>query len=383
MLLLLACTAGAPTSKIDAPDTSAGVDTEVSPADSPVDTASADTDPVDSDSAPAPDTDTAPAEDPVAAACRATTEAATTLLAALPAEQADAIQFDVDDPNRLDWSNLPVPSVPRDGVQIGQMSVTAQAAAWELLRTSLSDAGYAQAEDIVFLDDYNVDDALLGSEYYTWAIYGTPSTTDEWAWQFDGHHLVYTFTVRCPDVVMAPNLLGAYPMTVPDGDHAGLEALGDERDAAYAVLQSLDVEQAAVAVPGAWDHGGLEAGPGINYDFPNAKGLAGADLDAAQQELLLEAIELWVDDQDLEHAALRMAEIEADLDETYFYWIGDGTLTDRYYFRIQGPSVYIEWDCNDTYDHVHAVYRNPVDDYGGDVLAFHYAHEAHAWGPPR
>lgn len=384
-MLLLAC-ASQDTAKPDDPAGSAPVDTAADPADSEETETETETetDSADSDSAPT-ETDSDSGEpDPVALSCAAVTEAAQTLLGALSAEQQEAIRFELDDPSRNDWSNLPVPTVPRDGVAIGDMDVVAAAAAWTLLATSLSEAGYAQALDVVALDDLDAADTMLGSEFYTWAIYGEPATDARWAWQFDGHHLVYTFTVECPEVVMAPNLLGASPMTVTEGDLAGLEALGPERDAALALRASLDAEQEAVAVGGSWDMGSLVMGPEVDWAFPDPpEGLPAADMDDVQRGLLYDAIALWVEDQEPEQAALRMAEIEAELDEVHLLWIGGDSVDSLYYFRIQAPTVYIEWDCNESYDHVHAVYRNPVEDYGGDVLGLHHAASPHPWILPR
>lgn len=313
------------------------------------------------------------------AACEAMVSAADALLAALTPEQADAIRFDAADPNRHDWSNLPVPRVPRDGVQVGQMSSEAAEAAWGLLSASLSDPGYQQALDIVALDDYADADGMLGSEYYTWAIYGTPSSEAPWAWQFDGHHLVYDFSVSCPDVYMAPNLLGAEPLTVPTGPLAGLRALADEQDDAFALLESLDPAQRSVAILGDHDMRDLVAGPGVDGEFPDPAGLPGSELTLDQQVLLLELLTRWVEDQEEAWVPLRMAEITADLEDTWFLWIGGEAPDTMHYYRLHGPTVFVEWDCASEYDHVHAVYRNPVDDYGGDVLGAHYARTPHAW----
>ncbi len=378
LLLLLACTA--PDDKVGPPRPDADTSADTAPADT--DTGPVDTDET-ADGTDTADTDTADTDtgDPRVDACVAMSAAAEALLAALTPEQADAIRFELLDPSRGDWSNLPVPTRPRDGVQVGQMSEAAAAAAWALLEASLSEVGYRQARDIVALDDYVPDDEMLGSEYYTWAIYGTPSATDRWAWQFDGHHLVYDFTVQCLEVKMAPTLLGAEPLEVPDGDMAGLRALGAEQDEAFALLDSLDAAQRRVAVESDADMPGLVSGPGSNGNFPEARGLTGAEMTADQRLLFESLLERWVEDQDEPYAALRMAEVVAELDATSFSWIGGEIPESLYYYRIQGPTVWIEFDCAGGWDHAHAVYRDPVGDYGGDVLAAHYAREAHPWAP--
>jgi len=390
LLVLLACVPADKAPPAPARDDTAG---DTDPADTdpgdtdPADTDSGDTDPGDTDPADtdsgdtdAGDTDTGDsgARTPDEA-CAALVAAAEALLAALPADQADAISFDYDDPRRTRWSNLPVDIEPRDGVQVGDMDAAAQAAAWALLEASLSEVGYAQARSIVALDDYDPTDPLLGSRFYTFALYGEPSAGAAWAWQFDGHHLVYDFTVACPDVGMAPTLLGAQPLTVPDGDMAGMRAIGAEQDEAFALLDSLAADQRRRAVQGTYDVPGLAAGPTSDGTFPEPVGLPGSELTLDQEILLTSLIERWVEDQDEPYAALRMAEIVAELDDTYFLWTGGDAPDTMHYYRVHGPTVWIEFDCAGTYDHAHAVYRNPVGDYGGDVLAAHYARSAHGW----
>lgn len=77
-------------------------------------------------------------------------------------------------------------------------------------------------------------------------------------------------------------------------------------------------------------------------------------------------------------AAARMAEIRADLNETWFAWSGptaaspsghNGTA----YYGVQGPKVVIEYAPQplggDPSMHIHTIYRDPTNDYGKAVLA--------------
>ncbi len=67
-----------------------------------------------------------------------------------------------------------------------------------------------------------------------------------------------------------------------------------------------------------------------------------------------------------------MAEIKADLDDTYFGWSGPTThepgKNGSAYYRIQGPKVIIEFSPQgvggDSTMHVHTMYRDPTNDYG-------------------
>jgi hypothetical protein len=61
----------------------------------------------------------------------------------------------------------------------------------------------------------------------------------------------------------------------------------------------------------------------------------------------------------------RMAEIRANLPQTYFAWSGPTTNGSAAYFRIQGPNVEIEYaPIGGSTDHIHTFYRDPTNDYG-------------------
>ena len=63
-----------------------------------------------------------------------------------------------------------------------------------------------------------------------------------------------------------------------------------------------------------------------------------------------------------------MAEIKANLAETWFAWSGPTTAGSAAYFRIQGPTVFIEFAPQrlggDPTNHIHTIYRDPTNDYG-------------------
>jgi hypothetical protein len=72
----------------------------------------------------------------------------------------------------------------------------------------------------------------------------------------------------------------------------------------------------------------------------------------------------------LRYAAL--AEIKADLDNTWFAWSGPTThesgKNGSAYYRIQGPKLVIEFSPQgvggDPTMHVHTMYPDPTNDYG-------------------
>ena len=50
--------------------------------------------------------------------------------------------------------------------------------------------------------------------------------------------------------------------------------------------------------------------------------------------------------------------------DTYFAWSGPTTNGSAAYFRIQGPTLVIEYAPQDSVDHIHTIYRDPTNDYG-------------------
>ncbi len=62
-----------------------------------------------------------------------------------------------------------------------------------------------------------------------------------------------------------------------------------------------------------------------------------------------------------------MKEIEANLADTWFAWSGP-LEAGKGYFRIQGPTVVIEYAPQrlggDVSMHIHSMYRDPTNDYG-------------------
>ena len=51
------------------------------------------------------------------------------------------------------------------------------------------------------------------SEWYYWlSIFGTPSATEPWGWQFDGHHLIINCFVLGDQLVLTPQFMGSEPV---------------------------------------------------------------------------------------------------------------------------------------------------------------------------
>ena len=87
-----------------------------------------------------------------------------------------------------------------------------------------------------------------------------------------------------------------------------------------------------------------------------------------QQALLVDLIGEWVNILNDDAALARMADIKAKIADTYFAWSGPTTNGKPAYFRVQGPTVIIEYAPQGGTDHIHTVIRNPKDDYGAGLI---------------
>ena len=66
---------------------------------------------------------------------------------------------------------------------------------------------------------------------------------------------------------------------------------------------------------------------------------------------------------------------EDALDELAFAWAGGLRPGEPHYYRVQGRGLLAEYDNTQRgVNHVHTVWRQLDADFGGDVLAAHYAH---------
>ena len=111
----------------------------------------------------------------------------------------------------------------------------------------------------------------------------------------------------------------------------------------------------------------LVLGPGQDGRVIQPEGLRASALTAAQQALLLDSIREWAGIVTDAFAEPRMAEIKANLPQTYFAWSGPTSPGSVAYFRVQGPTLVIEYAPQGNVDHIHTIYRDPTNDYGKKI----------------
>jgi hypothetical protein len=322
--------------------------------------------------------------------------AADAFLASLtPALRARTVK-PVDDPEWRKWMNQSF--YVRDGASFLEMTSAQRDAAFALLRAGLSARGLRQTRDIMRLNetlaevnDGNFDE--LGEWQYFVTVMGTPSATEPWGWQFDGHHAIVNYFVLGDQVVMSPFFAGSEPTTAVAGKYRGTTVLQDEQNRGLAFINTLTTAQRAKAVLRSSKTGDLNLTEAwkdnVVLDYA---GIAATDLMPAQRTALLDLVGVYVGNMDDGHARVKMAEVRSHLDRTHFAWIGRTDAASVFYYRIHSPVVLIEFDhqrpvgTRHLFDdpmvpvrqHIHTVMRTPNgNDYGKDLLRQHYRQHPH------
>lgn len=322
--------------------------------------------------------------------------AANTFLASLSAAQRSATAFPVDADEWRKWMNQSF--YVREGVSFNGMSDPQRDAAFALLRAGLSAKGLRLTRDIMRLNhtlgelnDNNFEE--YGEWLYHLTVMGTPSATEPWGWQFDGHHAIINYFVLGDQVVMTPFFTGSEPATAPSGKYKGTTILRDEQQRALTFVNGLAEAQRAKAVLSFSKTGNdilTEAWKdNVVLDYA---GLRATELTEPQQRQLLDLVALYVDNLAEGHARVRMDDVRQHLDRTWFAWIGKTEPGGVFYYRIHSPVILIEFDHNrpanlrhlaadpmlPNVEHIHTIVRTPNgNDYGKDLLRQHYLRHPH------
>ncbi|MFT4305462.1 MAG: DUF3500 domain-containing protein [Microbacterium sp.] len=312
--------------------------------------------------------------------------AADAFLATLSTDQQSEVLLDFDEANATAWSNLPCGAQCRVGVEFSTLSDTQITAAEAVLQAALGtsdDTGFQQTMEILLADDelntlQGSGGAGQGGAYssgnYFFALLGEPSTTGTWQLHFGGHHLAVNITYVDGAVAgISPFFIGVEPKTWTADDGTTYAPLDAMKDAVYAAITSLDSTQLATAKLSE-SFTDVLLGPDEDGAFPTTKsGIRVGDLSDDQKVLVLDAISQWVSISDDATAEDLLSVYESELDDTYLSYSGTTDLTAQGdYVRIDGPSVWIEFVCQNgvvvqDQIHYHTVYRDHTRDYGGQL----------------
>jgi Protein of unknown function (DUF3500) len=340
-------------------------------------------------------------------------QAANSFLATLDSKQRERVLYAFDnEQQRARWSNLPTGFVPRGGISLKEMTPAQRSASMNLLAVALSKRGYEKVQQIMEGDEVNkktdtgppgpgnhgnpppganggpppdgarparggprgLSGDMFGRDLYYISFLGTPSEQAPWMLQFGGHHLALNITIDGGQGILTPTLTGAQPALYTEGGKT-VRPLGQESDKALALLNTLDEGERKQAIL-SYELADLVLGPGQDGKKIQPEGLKAASMTDKQRAMLLDVISEWAGIINDDAATARMAQLKADINQTWFAWSGPvaGTIGQniRAYYRIQGPHLVIEYSPQtlggDPALHVHTMYRDPTNDYGKGMI---------------
>jgi hypothetical protein len=317
-------------------------------------------------------------------------------LSSLTNEQRSKSTFAVDDDEWRKWMNQHF--YLRQGVSFKDMSESQRESAFGLLRASLSAKGLKLTRDIMRLNhtlgELNNNNFEEYGEWLYWiTIMGTPSDTEPWGWQLDGHHLIINYFVLGDQVVMTPSFWGSEPVVARSGKFNGTVILQDEQNTGLKLINMLDESQRKKAILQVSKTGNNNVGEAFKDNVVlEYTGIRGSELTANQKRQMLDLVGHYVSNMKEGHAKVKMDEVRQHMDSTYFAWIGGTAQDSVFYYRVHSPVVLIEFDHQlpvglrdvvenpkaPNREHVHAVVRTPNgNDYGKDMLRQHYQKHPH------
>ena len=297
--------------------------------------------------------------------------AAQAVVSSVDAATRAKLVFPFDSPQKTNWSNLPSGIYQRNSVKLGDLTASQQAAVMKLLSVALSADGFRKAVDVMNGDEVLKRGATagrgpaFGKDEFFIAFIGTPSTTTPWMLQFGGHHLAVNLTMAGSQASMTPSLPAAQPATFA-WEGRTVRPLGDENDKGFALINALDDKQKGQAIL-SYRVADLVLGATQDGKTIQPEGIRAPALSAAQQAMLWDLVREWSGISADAYADARMTELKSHLNDTYFAWSGPTTNGSVAYFRIQGPTLVIEYAPQKTVDHIHTIYRDPTNDYGTKI----------------
>ena len=309
--------------------------------------------------------------------------AASRFLDGLTPEQRPRAALPYEGEERMRWHYVPTEQFPRQGVPIKEMSEAQRKLAHDLLKTGLSQRGYATATAIMQLEAILSDIENSGGrkgrfvrdpEVYFFTVFGKPAAKGIWGWRVEGHHVSLHFDVRDgTTVASSPTFFGTNPAEVREGPRKGLRLLADEEDSARALLAALDESQRKAAIMAAVAPNEMVTANSPKVDPLEPAGVLASEMNEHQRGVLMQLIRVYTSKMADDLAADRLARLEkAGLDKIRFAWAGETERGKKHYYRIQGPTFLVEYDnAQNDGNHIHSVWRDFAGDFGRDLLREH------------
>ena len=293
-------------------------------------------------------------------------------LGSLSEEQKSKCLGELSSERRREWTNLPARN-DADGVKFSELNKEQIEKACALMGSLLSRQGFDKMRSIMLADDQLLQNGKprrgFGTENFAIVIFGTPSKTKPWCFQLDGHHVGANVSIQGRRMTMSPSFIGTQPHAFKIGN-VEYRPFKNETAMAHQLAMSLSDEQVKKAVVQS-KRARIVTGPGRDGFVPVPQGLPCEQLSKEQQAVLIKLIEQWVGDLPPQQSKMRMKKIRSELSQMSFAWNGNRNPKSDISYRIQSPSLVIEYACQDLggdpLDHLHSNYRDPTNDYGGQL----------------
>jgi hypothetical protein len=313
-------------------------------------------------------------------------EKAQKFIGSLSTDLQQQLLYDFADEGRTSFHFVPM---SRRGPTFHDFDENQRDLALELLRSSLSSEGYRKGSEImelenvlIIMDQYPMPDGSLARDplNYHFNIFGKPGPNEFWGWSFEGHHLSLNFTAERASIVSStPSFMGSNPGIVPIEKDKGKQVLRKESQLALSLVQSLTEAQLAKAKFSDTAPREILTGNRKEITTLEPKGILYSQFTPDQQESFLELLEVYIGNYIFDFAeSFRKKIMDAGVEHLYFAWAGGLEWGQPHYYRIQGPTLLIEYDnIQNNANHVHTVVRDLTNDFAEDILREHYLKEHH------
>lgn len=296
------------------------------------------------------------------------------------AERAKALR-PLDDPERTKWYFA---RGSRAGLFLRDMDAATRAATLALVDTFLSAAGREQWRLIRVVEAINgadekaagVTTPTYGDDLYAVHFFGAPSDP-AWAFEIEGHHFVLHAACVGDAVTVTPMFSGSFPAEIARGDDKGRRPLGAAVEVAFELARSFDDAQRKAARIMDGTPADVLWAVGADAKAPEMKGVARASMTDAQKALVdrLLAVHAGLLEEGVANAQLREWRSK-HAGELAFAFVGETLLDKPHYYRLATPCFTIEYDStNADASHVHCVWSDPANNFGGDALRAHLKRE--------
>lgn len=300
----------------------------------------------------------------------------------------EKIEIAFKDSERLRWHYVPLEMWDRKGVSIKELNEKERKAAFNLLSSGLSKKGYQKATAIIDLETTlggleratGATRLVRDPERYFFSVFGDPTDKKPWGWRVEGHHVSLHFTVVNQVLTSPyPSFFGSNPAEVRQGPKKGLRILSEEEDLARKLLSNLNADQKRKAIINSTAPADILTRDVPKVEFEIVEGLAAESMTAGQRETLMNLIHEYVDRMPEEVARAEVRKLrDTDLNDIHFAWAGAEAPGKPHYYRLHGPFLFVEYDnTQNNANHIHSVWRHLNDDFGIDLLRYHYQHKKH------